>query len=353
MVARGVKWRLTSRAGRLDAHNRALRGRIKRALGSVRALRAANKRLQIIAGRVPALIGYWNRELRCEFANEAYREWYGLDPDRIVGMRMPELLGEQIFALNEPYARAALEGREQRFERTLTKADGSEVQVDARYMPDIDEHGQVTGFVVLVTDITALRQAQQALEAANAQLRSDSLTDYLTGLYNRRVFSQQSERAFAELKRLGKPYGLILLDLDDFKRINDEFGHAAGDEALRVVGRVLRDSLHGQADIPARLGGEEFAVLCFGDLSETSLHGIAERIRAGISAETLQAAARPFKLTASFGIALGSPADSDWKSVYARADSGLYEAKVSGKNRVAFGDSTRATGRLRALGLAD
>ncbi len=318
----------------------------------MRALRAANQRLQTIAGRVPALIGYWNCELCCEFANDAYREWYGLDPDHIVGMRMADLLGEQLFALNEPYARAALEGREQRFERTLTKADGSEVQVDARYMPEVDERGRVAGFAVLVTDITTLRQAQAALEAANAQLTSDSLTDYLTGLYNRRVFSQRSEEAFAELKRFGKPYGLILLDLDDFKRINDEFGHAAGDEALRVVGRVLKASLHGPADIPARLGGEEFAVLCFGDLSETLLHGIAERIRAGISAETLQAAARTFRLTASFGIALGSAADSDWKSVYARGDGGLYEAKVSGKNRVALGGSTRATGRFRALGLA-
>jgi diguanylate cyclase (GGDEF)-like protein/PAS domain S-box-containing protein len=342
---------VTSHAGQSEERNRALRRRIKRALESMRALRAANQRLQTIAGRVPALIGYWNRELCCEFANDAYREWYGLDPDHIVGMRMPELLGEQIFALNEPYARAALEGREQRFERTLIKADGSEVHVDAHYMPDVDERGRVTGFVVLVTDITALRRAQAALEAANAQLKSDSLTDYLTSLYNRRVFSQRSEQAFAELKRLGKLYGLILLDLDDFKRINDEFGHAAGDEALRVVGRVLRDSLHGQADIPARLGGEEFAVLCFGELSETLLQGIAERIRAGISAETLQAAARTFKLTASFGIALGSAADADWKSVYARADGGLYEAKVSGKNRVAFGSSIHATGRFRALGL--
>jgi diguanylate cyclase (GGDEF)-like protein/PAS domain S-box-containing protein len=352
MVGRGTRRRLTSRVGQLQERNRALRKRIKRTLESTRALRAANKRLQTIAGRVPALIGYWNRELLCEFANDAYREWYGLDPDHIVGMRLADLLGEQLFALNEPYARAALEGREQRFERTLIKADGSEVQVDARYMPEVDEGGQVAGFVVLVTDITALRQAQAALEAANAQLRSDSLTDYLTGLYNRRVFSQQSEQAFTELKRRGKPYGLILLDLDDFKRINDEFGHTAGDEALRVVGRVLRDSLHGQADVPARLGGEEFAVLCFGDLSETVLHGIAERIRAAINAETLQAMTRTFKLTASFGIALGSPVDSDWKSVYARADGGLYEAKVSGKNRVALGDSTRATGRFSALGVS-
>lgn len=344
-----MKRRLASGANRLEEHSRALQLQIKRALKSGRALRAANKRLQTIARSVPALIGYWNRELRCEFANDAYREWYGIDPDHIIGMRLQDLLGEKVFALNEPYARAALEGREQRFERALMKADGSAVHVDAHYTPDVDERGNVAGFVVLVTDISALRQAQAALETANAQLKRDSLTDYLTSLYNRRVFSQRSEEAFAELKASGNAYGLILLDLDDFKRINDEFGHTAGDEALRVVGRVLKDSLHGQSDIPARLGGEEFAVLCFGNLNEASLHGIAERIRARINDETLQAVTGTFKLTASFGIALGNPEDSDWKSIYARADSGLYEAKVSGKNRVALGGSTRenATGRFK------
>jgi diguanylate cyclase (GGDEF)-like protein/PAS domain S-box-containing protein len=347
-----MKPRLIGRAKRLEEHNRALRLQIKRALRTGRALRAANKRLHTIAGSVPALIGYWNRELRCEFANDAYRDWYGLDPDHIIGMRMQDLLGEKVFALNEPYARAALQGREQRFERALVKADGSAVHVDAYYTPDVDEHGKVAGFVVLVTDITALRQAQAALEAANAQLKSDSLTDYLTSLYNRRVFSQRSEQAFAELKTSRTAYGLILLDLDDFKRINDAFGHTAGDEALRVVGRVLKDSLHGPSDVPARLGGEEFAVLCFGNLDEPSLHGIAERIRTRISDETLQTATGSFRLTASFGIALGHPEDSDWKSIYARADRGLYEAKVSGKNRVAFSGLTRgkATGRFRTLG---
>ena len=188
-----MKRRLASGANRLEEHSRALQLQIKRALKSGRALRAANKRLQTIARSVPALIGYWNRELRCEFANDAYREWYGIDPDHIIGMRLQDLLGEKVFALNEPYARAALEGREQRFERALMKADGSAVHVDAHYTPDVDERGNVAGFVVLVTDISALRQAQAALETANAQLKRDSLTDYLTSLYNRRVFSQRSE----------------------------------------------------------------------------------------------------------------------------------------------------------------
>jgi diguanylate cyclase (GGDEF)-like protein/PAS domain S-box-containing protein len=343
---------LTRRASRLEEHNRALRTQVKRALRSRRALREANRRLQTIAGGVPALIGYWNRDLRCEFANDAYREWYGLDPNHIVGMRMRDLLGEKVFALNEPYARAALEGRQQRFERALIKADGSEAHVDAHYTPDVDDRGVVLGFFVLATDISALRQTQTALEAANARLKNDSRTDYLTGLHNRRAFSQRSEEAFAELKASGKAYGLILLDLDDFKRINDEFGHAAGDEALRVVARVLKDSLLGESDIPARLGGEEFAVLCLGNLDEVSLHRIAERIRVGIGAERLQALTGIFTLTASFGIALGDPEDADWKNIYARADGGLYEAKVSGKNRLAFGAAAggNTTGRLRALG---
>jgi diguanylate cyclase (GGDEF)-like protein/PAS domain S-box-containing protein len=337
---------------RVKKLRRRLQAKVKRALQSERNLRAANNRLQTITNGVPALIGYWNRNLRCEFANAAYREWYGLEPNRMVGMRLQDLLGEEIFAQIAPYARAALAGHEQEFERTLPRADGSIAHVEAHYTPDFDDHGDVAGFVVLVTDITDLHVARAALEAANAQLKSDSFTDFLTGLYNRRVFSQRSEEALTELKTSGKSYGLILMDLDDFKKINDKFGHAAGDDALCAVGRAVKAALHREADIPARLGGEEFAVLCFGDLDAALLHATAERIRTTLQSEKLPGAAESTTLTASFGIALGNAEDTDWRRIYARADGALYEAKVSGKNRVVFGVSTdgSTTGRLKALG---
>jgi PAS domain S-box-containing protein len=136
------------------------------------ALRAEVVRRDRIANRIPAMIGYWNRELRCEFANEAYVEWFGLSPLSAVGMHLKDLLGEKLFRLNEPYARAALAGKEQRFEREIRKPDGSVGYTDARYIPDPDQSGNVRGFVVLVSDITELHQAYERIRELAQRLES-------------------------------------------------------------------------------------------------------------------------------------------------------------------------------------
>ncbi|MGA2398018.1 MAG: PAS domain-containing protein [Steroidobacteraceae bacterium] len=120
-------------------------------------LQKAQARLQSILNNVPAMIGYWNRELYCEFANSAYLDWFGLSPERVVGMHMPELLGAKLFELNEPYVRQALSGEPQHFERALIKADGSTGYADAFYIPDFDRSGMVRGFFLMGSDITALR----------------------------------------------------------------------------------------------------------------------------------------------------------------------------------------------------
>lgn len=120
-------------------------------------LKQAQTRLQSILNNVPAMIGYWNRDLYCEFANCAYLDWFGLSPERVVGMHMPELLGAKLFELNEPYVRQALSGVPQHFERALTKADGSIGYADAFYIPDLHPSGLVRGFFFMGSDITALR----------------------------------------------------------------------------------------------------------------------------------------------------------------------------------------------------
>lgn len=115
--------------------------------------------LQTILDQMPAMIGYWNRELYCEFANKAYTEWFGLSADRTVGLRMPELLGERIFELNRHHVEQALLGNRQRFERRLPKADGTPGIVDVQYIPDVDAAGSVRGFFVLVTEVTVLHDS--------------------------------------------------------------------------------------------------------------------------------------------------------------------------------------------------
>lgn len=336
---------------KLNESNQALRTHLKRLLDSERALRVMEHRLRSITNHVPAMIGYWNRELRCEFANEGYRDWFGVAPEAILGRTMQDLLGGTIFEAVQPHARMALQGHEQYFQRSLPKFDGRDSYLDVRYIPDIHEVQTVRGFFVLATDVTASRTVQLALEAANARLASDSATDYLTGLANRRAFTQRSEDACRNFEKTGVGYGLILLDLDNFKQINDKFGHDTGDDVLRAVGKLLRGQLRNTADIAARLGGEEFAMLCFGELDEAALCEIAERIRTQVKKETIETSRGLLQFAGTFGAALSHPGDHDWKGIYARADAALYEAKASGKDRVLFGSgySGGGTGRFRSL----
>ena len=119
--------------------------------------------------------------------------------------------------------------------------------------------------------------------------------------------------------------------------MNDQYGHEIGDQVLGVLGRVLREQMRDLKDLAARLGGEEFGVLCFGELNEELLCQLAERLRGRICAEIVHTQKGALAVTCSFGVASSCAEDLDWKAIYARADAALYEAKFSGKNRVVFG----------------
>jgi PAS domain S-box-containing protein len=103
------------------------------------------------------MVGYWTSELRCSFANKHYLEWFGKTPEQMLGIRIQDLMGDNLFKKNEPYMRAALRGERQEFERVLTKADGSVGYSWAHYIPDADG-GLVKGFFVLIADITTLKK---------------------------------------------------------------------------------------------------------------------------------------------------------------------------------------------------
>lgn len=311
------------------------------------------RRLQRIADSIPALIGYWNTELRCEFANDAYRAYSGLTPQQMIGRHFREVLGDEVYTRHSPHAYAALAGEPQRFQRHITDKDGRERYTEGQYLPDRDETGLVRGFFVLVTDVTELTAAKGALELSNAKLLKESTTDFLTGLANRRVFSERIEALYQRRQETGEGYALILLDLDDFKRINDHLGHEIGDRVLRAVGEVLGGCLRGRDDVAARLGGEEFAILCPGTFPAEALHELAARIRTQINRTTVEGPHGPVSFTSSFGVACSSAGDTSWTNAFARADSALYEAKETGKDRIVFGHSTAmgSTGRFRSLGI--
>ena len=190
--------------------------------------------------------------------------------------------------------------------------------------------------------------AQAAIALENAHLhqlvQEQAVTDELTALANRRQFLDALAHELTRSARTGETASLILCDLDDFKNVNDRFGHPAGDEALRVVGRVLRETVR-ELDVPARLGGEEFAVV----LPNTGLEGavrLAERIRVAIANAAIVVGGSRISLTVSLGVATHVSGDSI-EDLLHQADRCLYAAKEAGKNVVVSGPGEPRNGMGR------
>ena len=189
------------------------------------------------------------------------------------------------------------------------------------------------GYITDPTDLDLLLSRTRTLLEFKAYLdvcEEAAFTDHLTGLANRRRFERQLEREVSRTLRLGHPFSLLMLDIDNFKSVNDNFGHNVGDEAIRRIGRVLREETRG-IDLAARIGGEEFAIV----LVETELKRgleVAERLRVAIKNMTVPSAGN---ITASFGVAECPSCAQTSIDLLKAADNLLYEAKGGGRDRVA------------------
>jgi two-component system, cell cycle response regulator len=176
-----------------------------------------------------------------------------------------------------------------------------------------------------------LREMTQTLSARSETLEQAALTDGLTGMQNRRYFDDALKEYLEEFRRIQKPIGLIVLDLDHFKMVNDTHGHDVGDEVLRQVSGCLKNFTR-YHDIAARLGGEEFAVVA-PNMEMEGLVKFAERIRRAVSDLVIQSGNVRIKVTTSVGLAVWDGKE-DPDGFYRRADKMLYQAKRLGRNRV-------------------
>ena len=179
-----------------------------------------------------------------------------------------------------------------------------------------------------------LALANRRLQTANGVLKKESMLDQLTQILNRRGFDAIYEEAWASCQRLQQPLALIMLDLDHFKAVNDEFGHLIGDQYLRQFALLLQSQAQSDHVEVARLGGDEF-VCVLQNTTEEGAAGFAEAIRAKIDGLALTHGGAEITLSASFGVAALIP-KPDLKSndLIALADQALYQAKGDGKNRV-------------------
>jgi diguanylate cyclase (GGDEF)-like protein/PAS domain S-box-containing protein len=193
--------------------------------------------------------------------------------------------------------------------------------------------GGISHFAIIKEDITLKKMAAD-------ELREIAISDPLTGLYNRRHFFSEAERAFQHVLRYKEPLTVLMIDVDHFKNINDTHGHQVGDEVLKALGMRLRHSVRA-ADTIGRYGGEEFAIVMpVTQVSAAQL--MAERLCKRLAEEPVQTLHGPLNLTVSIGVAAYAlENDRSLSDVLAKADQALYAAKAAGRNRVEVWSQTQ------------
>lgn len=179
------------------------------------------------------------------------------------------------------------------------------------------------------------------------EMKRIAVMDQLTGLLNRRGFGEQAGKSFASARRTERPVSVVMTDIDRFKDINDEFGHAIGDLALQHFSAVLKQRRRTE-DIVARMGGEEFAVVLPGTVLADAI-AIAESLCEQIESNPMEVDGQPLRMTASFGVATLSVHDTCLTDIVVRADRALYRSKRSGRNRVDIESSQPLDLRRTAL----
>ena len=310
-------------------------------IGQIMVERRSERRLRLMLRYASDVICILDHDLTVVYVTPAVEPIVGMPAPELLGMNWLDVVADVDRAAARDLVSLAQGGRPARGEIRLNTEDGHICHVDAVVTEVIDE--DLMGFVITCHDITERHQLEE-------QLTHQAFHDALTGLANRALFRDRLGHAMARSRGAGG-YGVLFIDLDDFKNVNDSLGHAAGDTLLREMTGRLRECLR-DGDTAARLGGDEFAVLLEDVESDERCKDIARRL--------LGALARPFDVGgtevstgASIGIALGHAGPFTPEDLMRNADLALYEAKKGGKNRYAVYASTMHQTALARLSLTN
>jgi diguanylate cyclase (GGDEF)-like protein/PAS domain S-box-containing protein len=283
-----------------------------------------------------------DREGNITFINRTALAMHGFKLEEVLGRNPHELFhhhgpdGRAYQVQDCMFMQTLEDGEPREGEEWLIRRDGSSFPVKLTITP-IYEQGQKNGAVVVFHDITEQRNRQDAL----LQLAT---TDSLTGASNRRHFLDQLDAELARQRRHGGLASLLMSDLDLFKRVNDDFGHAAGDAVLGHFVHIVRQTVR-RSDVIGRMGGEEFAILLPGD-GINGARELAERLRRAFESNPVKIGNVVIPATVSIGISELRADDMSADAPLHRADEALYSAKEAGRNRIALYDPTWTRSKL-------
>lgn len=229
-----------------------------------------------------------------------------------------------------PLARTISDGKRREADVYLKHRFGHRIPVCIRVTPIMDSSGCIVGAVEVFSDATAKRN----IEKRAGELERLAFLDALTGVANRRYVALKVQQALQEVQQFGRSIGLLMIDVDHFKRVNDTYGHETGDVVLQAVCKTLSYSVR-PGDTVGRWGGEEFLVIVT-DVNQKALGVLAERCRQLIAESIIPVGGNQHKITVSVGATLIFTEDSE-RSAIERADKLMYRSKMSGRNQTTVG----------------
>jgi diguanylate cyclase (GGDEF)-like protein/PAS domain S-box-containing protein len=285
-----------------------------------------------VIDHVDAMLGYWDRNLRCRFVNAAYQVCFGRSREEILGISKRDLLGP-LFDAHLPRILGVLNGEVQVFERDITLPDGSIRHTLTSYYPDV-LNGVVQGFSVQGADVTRMKNLEIELLAAKRQAELLATHDFLTGLPNRVLLMDRISTAMSRAERVGGLVGVVAIDIDGFKAVNDSYGHEVGDCVLKKIANRMKGAIRA-TDTVTRLGGDEFLFLATEAKGMEGVESAIIRLQNAVH-QPLEAQQIMLTPTISCGVAVFPSHGLSATELLASADSALYQAKRQGKSRFVF-----------------
>ncbi len=314
--------------------------RTSQALSTSRAIAAEHQRKMLIhvTDNLSEPLFFIEPDGTIAYANSAVKRVYGFDPDELIGQPSSVLRPmDKVHRMASYMKRLNASGEAEMIETEALHQDGHRVPVELRTAP-VFEGGEYIGLASVVYDMRERKELE-------AELRRLAGTDALTGVANRLGFETAADHEVKRAARYKHPLAVFTADIDHFKRVNDTFGHAAGDEALRQFADALRQTLRGPIDLIARTGGEEFVVI----LPETGATGAiaaAERARKAAEEADIVYDGQTIDITASFGVSRWHPEEETLLAALKRSDEALYIAKENGRNRVVYQTAITETAKV-------